>query len=546
MNLATRPGSRLATVSGPCRRDEPDRRPARAVSTTATSRRGTTSSSTSPDSSGRSPARSACRRRPPTTSCRRCGCAWPSTAPGSASPTAWRRGSPPPPATRPSASSAATSASSPRRLRRLQRADVPVDRGHRHRRRHAQGGARGVRAPPAADQQLLRLLCTVPPLDYQTIAEMLGRSIGSIGPSRARSLDKLRRLLPAGIDPQARPPSNDTRTHQRARAQTHDQPDDRPDDRPVDQHHETWIPARRQLLVALLGRGPASRPTPSPTTCSPRPAARSAWRTIDQELADLVFDSATELTGVRDPNAARQLTFRSKGVEIEIMLVDSAERRLVGQLVPAHATTVALDSTGQSHEQHPTSTGGSASTACRPARSASASPAPRARATSSPTGCCSRRRRGRPYRARRRVGDPAGRHNIAWPIHGREVTRCPPSSSWSARAAARSSPRARPRRSRVRPSAVACALASTRTRRRSRTRRCARSPVSACRAASRSRPTSRARVTTCRSTRSCSCVAVASATCPGVRYKIIRGALDAAGVKNRKQARSRYGAKADK
>lgn len=56
---------------------------------------------------------------------------------------------------------------------------------------------------PAVDQQLLRLLCTVPPLDYQTIAEMLGRSIGSIGPSRARSLDKLRRLLPPGIDPRA-------------------------------------------------------------------------------------------------------------------------------------------------------------------------------------------------------------------------------------------------------------------------------------------------------------------------------------------------------
>ena len=71
-----------------------------------------------------------------------------------------------------------------------------------------------ARLPPV-DQQLLRLLCTVPPLDYQTIAEMLGRSIGSIGPSRARSLDKLRRLLPPGIDPRAselftrvsRPPS---------------------------------------------------------------------------------------------------------------------------------------------------------------------------------------------------------------------------------------------------------------------------------------------------------------------------------------------------
>ena len=33
---------------------------------------------------------------------------------------------------------------------------------------------------------------------------------------------------------------------------------------------------------------------------------------------------------------------------------------------------------------------------------------------------------------------------------------------------------------------------------------------------------------------------------PGVRYKIIRGALDAAGVKNRKQSRSRYGAKREK
>ena len=33
---------------------------------------------------------------------------------------------------------------------------------------------------------------------------------------------------------------------------------------------------------------------------------------------------------------------------------------------------------------------------------------------------------------------------------------------------------------------------------------------------------------------------------PGVRYKIIRGTLDAAGVRDRKQARSRYGAKREK
>lgn len=33
---------------------------------------------------------------------------------------------------------------------------------------------------------------------------------------------------------------------------------------------------------------------------------------------------------------------------------------------------------------------------------------------------------------------------------------------------------------------------------------------------------------------------------PGVRYKIIRGSLDTQGVKNRSQARSRYGAKREK
>ena len=51
------------------------------------------------------------------------------------------------------------------------------------------------------DQQLMRLLCAVPPIDYQTIAEMLGRPIGSIGPTRARCLERLKKLLPPGFDP---------------------------------------------------------------------------------------------------------------------------------------------------------------------------------------------------------------------------------------------------------------------------------------------------------------------------------------------------------
>ena len=52
----------------------------------------------------------------------------------------------------------------------------------------------------AKEQELLRLLCTVPPLDYATIGEMLGRPIGSIGPSRDRALAKLKKLLPPGLD----------------------------------------------------------------------------------------------------------------------------------------------------------------------------------------------------------------------------------------------------------------------------------------------------------------------------------------------------------
>jgi len=59
---------------------------------------------------------------------------------------------------------------------------------------------------PEKDQELLRLLCTVPPLDYATIADLLGRSIGSIGPSRDRSLRKLRKLLPSGLHDEAGKP----------------------------------------------------------------------------------------------------------------------------------------------------------------------------------------------------------------------------------------------------------------------------------------------------------------------------------------------------
>lgn len=44
-------------------------------------------------------------------------------------------------------------------------------------------------------RQLLRLLCAEPRIDYATISALTGRPIGSIGPTRARCLEHLRRLM---------------------------------------------------------------------------------------------------------------------------------------------------------------------------------------------------------------------------------------------------------------------------------------------------------------------------------------------------------------
>lgn len=52
---------------------------------------------------------------------------------------------------------------------------------------------------PDDAQQLLRLLITEPPLDYATISDLIGRPIGSIGPTRQRILSRLRALMEAEL-----------------------------------------------------------------------------------------------------------------------------------------------------------------------------------------------------------------------------------------------------------------------------------------------------------------------------------------------------------
>ena len=56
---------------------------------------------------------------------------------------------------------------------------------------------------PVRSQTLLRLLSANSPLSYKEISEALDMPIGSIGPTRARALERLKVLaLKAGIDPQ--------------------------------------------------------------------------------------------------------------------------------------------------------------------------------------------------------------------------------------------------------------------------------------------------------------------------------------------------------
>jgi RNA polymerase sigma factor (sigma-70 family) len=77
--------------------------------------------------------------------------------------------------------------------------DDPPDRGLLTAERD-RGVWSAFRLVPARCQALLRLLVAEPPVSYQEIGELLDMPIGSIGPTRARCLDKLRgALVEAGI-----------------------------------------------------------------------------------------------------------------------------------------------------------------------------------------------------------------------------------------------------------------------------------------------------------------------------------------------------------
>lgn len=111
--------------------------------------------------------------------------------------------------------------------------------------------------------------------------------------------------------------------------------------------HEQAMPDDDQLLDLLAAALREADPVPDHVLAGARSAF--TWRTIDAELAELVFDSSRELTGVRSEETNRQITFRAPGVEIEVMVIENGNRRLVGQLVPPSSKQVELVGTDSVH-----------------------------------------------------------------------------------------------------------------------------------------------------------------------------------------------------
>jgi hypothetical protein len=76
-------------------------------------------------------------------------------------------------------------------------------------------------------------------------------------------------------------------------------------------------------------------------------AAQAAigWRTIDDEIAELLHDSAAEplAAGVRAEETTRVLSFRGEFLELELEVSGSGpDRTLIGQIVPPQAAQVEI------------------------------------------------------------------------------------------------------------------------------------------------------------------------------------------------------------
>ncbi len=80
---------------------------------------------------------------------------------------------------------------------------------------------------------------------------------------------------------------------------------------------------------------------PVPAHLLDRALGAFAWRTIDADLAELVFDSVTEPAAVRSDEQPRLLTFRASAATLEFELTPHGTAlRLVGRVSPAAPGTL--------------------------------------------------------------------------------------------------------------------------------------------------------------------------------------------------------------
>ncbi|MEX2250847.1 MAG: hypothetical protein WD895_02110 [Acidimicrobiia bacterium] len=95
-------------------------------------------------------------------------------------------------------------------------------------------------------------------------------------------------------------------------------------------------------LLELLRQGLEST-DPVPADVNEFAMAALTWRTIEAELAEIAFDSASEETpaGVRGPAGERMLSYETATLSIDIEY-RSGIRRLIGQVAPPQPAKVEL------------------------------------------------------------------------------------------------------------------------------------------------------------------------------------------------------------
>jgi hypothetical protein len=93
-------------------------------------------------------------------------------------------------------------------------------------------------------------------------------------------------------------------------------------------------------------RGLAARLEPVPERLVQAAVDAYAWRTVDTDLAELVFDSLAdrdEAAPVRGQQQERLLSFRASSLTIEVQVTAAgSSRRLIGQLVPPQPAVVEI------------------------------------------------------------------------------------------------------------------------------------------------------------------------------------------------------------